>query len=59
MEEEDYDKKLNEIQEKYKKALNLGNNTSEVTLPKLKEKKRSAKDLPFSMDEFHTLKEKV
>ncbi|CAI2374017.1 unnamed protein product [Moneuplotes crassus] len=52
---EDYDKKLQEIQEKYKKALNLQDAESNLAKKKVE---KPVKDL-FSADEYKTLKSLV
>ena len=60
---EDYDKKLQEIQEKYKQALNLTtqnfNEQIKSNQSKGKLQKKASPALPFSVNEFRTIKAQV
>lgn len=55
----DYNKKLEEIQAKYKKALQIDDEPDKTPKPKKSTQNKSNKELPFSMEEFHTLKKQV
>jgi hypothetical protein len=56
---DDYNKKLEEIQAKYKCALNIQDEDKDQNIKKNKDSKRSAKELPFSLDEFNDFKKQI